>query len=111
MRRRILADDLQIISTGTRHLTHFQYAFSKTHEHLEDMGAKVAPTKCIAFSTCKAAREWLKKHIWRRLKMEVKVVSNGRDLGAHFNISDKARFGTTLTDRMIQANGGGRKAG
>ena len=37
MQPRILADDLQVISTGSRHLEHFEYAYSKTHEHLEDM--------------------------------------------------------------------------
>ena len=36
---RLLADDLQLISTGSRHLHHFEYAFNKTHAHLEDMGA------------------------------------------------------------------------
>ena len=45
MKPRILADDLQLISIGTRHLDHFQYDFSKTHEHLEDMGARIAPPK------------------------------------------------------------------
>ena len=33
MHPRILADDLQAISTGTRHLPHFQLAFTKTQEH------------------------------------------------------------------------------
>ena len=109
MTPRILADDLQIISTGTRHLEHFQYAFTKTHEHLEDMGAKVAPSKCVVFSTSPGRREWLRKHIWRRLNRNVKVINNGRDLGAHFNMSDVARYGTTLPDRMVQATGGGRE--
>ena len=109
MRPRILADDLQIISTGTRHLDHFKFAFTKTHEHLEDMGAKVAPSKRVVFSTNSGSRECLKKHVWRRLKRNVKVVNNGRDLGAHFNISDVARYGATLTDRMVQATGGAER--
>ena len=46
MQPRILADDLQIISTGTCHLERFDYAYSKAHEHFEDMGARIAPQKC-----------------------------------------------------------------
>ena len=30
---RVLADELQLISTGERHLEHFEYAFCKTWEH------------------------------------------------------------------------------
>ena len=40
---RILADDLQIIATGPNHLENFEHAFDKTHEHLHDMGARLAP--------------------------------------------------------------------
>ena len=35
---RILADDLQILSQGENHLKNFEYAFTKTHKHIEDMG-------------------------------------------------------------------------
>ena len=97
---RILADDLQIISTGTRHLEHFQYAFTKTHEHIADMGAKIAPHKCYVFTSEKKEREWLRKHKWRRLKKRIPVINDCRDLGAHFNVSQEARYGTTLTDRL-----------
>ena len=41
--------------------------------------------------------------------MVVKVVNNGRDLGAHFNISGEARYGNTLTERMAQATGGAER--
>ena len=40
---RILADDLFIFSAGERHLEHIEYAFDLTHDHIEDMGAKIAP--------------------------------------------------------------------
>ena len=53
---RLLADDLQLISTGPRHLHNFEYAFNKTHAHLEDMGARIAPQKCYTCSTSTAAR-------------------------------------------------------
>ena len=100
---------MQVISTGTRHLEHFQYAFSKTHEHLEDMGAKIAPQKCYVFSSEKPAREWLRKHKWRRLKKQVPVINDCRDLGAHFNVKQDARYGTTLTDRLKGAADGTEK--
>ena len=44
---KILADDLQIIASGTRHLELFEQAFDTTHEHLEDLGAKMAPNKSM----------------------------------------------------------------
>ena len=37
---RILADDLQIIASGTMRLELFEQAFDTTHEHLEDLGPK-----------------------------------------------------------------------
>ena len=40
----IIADDLQIIATGPRRLELFEQAFDKTHEHLEDLGARIAPS-------------------------------------------------------------------
>ena len=55
---RLLADDHQILSIGTRHLEHVEQAFDKTHEHLEDMGARIAPQKCYTCSTNTTAREW-----------------------------------------------------
>ena len=82
---RLLADDLQLVSTGARHLDHFQYAYSKTHLHLEEMGARIAPGKRNTFSSNNAARNWLRKHKWRRLGTKVEVISDCRDLGAHFN--------------------------
>ena len=48
---RLLADDLQVIPTGPNHLKMFQRAFDKTREHLEALGAKLAPTKSLVFST------------------------------------------------------------
>ena len=46
---RVLADDLQLMSTGNEHLENFEYVFKKTHEHLADMEAKLVPSKCIIF--------------------------------------------------------------
>ena len=59
---RILADDLQIFATGPRHLEWFTHAFDKTHLHLQDMGARIAPQKSLTFSSNNTARQWLRKH-------------------------------------------------
>ena len=56
---RILADDLQLLCTGENHLKHFEFGFNKTHEHLTDMGAKLAPKKSINFSSDEASRRWM----------------------------------------------------
>ena len=41
---RVLADDLQLLCIGPKHLEHFEFGFNKSQEHLEDLGAKLAPT-------------------------------------------------------------------
>ena len=61
---RVLADDLQLISTGTKHLENFEYAFNKTHAHLADMGAKLAPSKSVTFSTEKSGYEHTSGDEW-----------------------------------------------
>ena len=86
---RLLADDLQILSKGTRHLEHFTDAFDKTHEHMEAMGARIAPQKCYTCSTNATAREWLRTHRWRRIQQTVAVVNDVRGLGAHWTICGK----------------------
>ena len=61
---RVLADDLQVASTGEQHLDVFVAGFDATRRHLESMGAKLAPHKSIVFSTEGTARNWLKQHCW-----------------------------------------------
>ena len=97
---RILADDLQIIAAGPHHLENFEYAFDLTHEHLEDMGAKLAPAKSITFTSEAVDRKWLRNHRWRRLGRTIPVILHARDLGAHLNASAGKQVGTTLTSRM-----------
>ena len=82
---RILADDLQLMATGSNHLSKFKEAFDATHKHLEDLGAKLAPKKSITWSSSAASRKWLTKHRWRRPQRTIKVITDGRDLGAHMN--------------------------
>ena len=94
---RVLADDLQLISTGNKHLEHFEFAFNKTHEHLFDMGARLAPNKSVIFSIEKSASNYLRMHKWRRLGRTLKVITDCRDLGAHLTVSTCRKLGTTLT--------------
>ena len=97
---RILADDLQLICTGGDHLGNFKKGFDATHKHLEDLGAKLAPTKSITWSSCTASRDWLRTHRWTRPRRAIKVITDGRDLGSHMNAAANQLYGTTLTTRM-----------
>ena len=81
----MLADDLQLLGTGTRHAERFQDAFDKTREHLEDLGAKLAPARSMTFPWEPAAGNLLRTHRWRALGRVVKVVTDCRDIGAHLN--------------------------
>ena len=64
-------------SEGVRHSV-FEEAYDATHEYMHDMGAIIASSKSVAFSTNKAMVEWLKRHKWRRLgtKVPSKVVAS-----------------------------------
>ena len=62
---RVLADDLQILSQGLNHLKNFEYAFSKTHKHIEDLGGRLAPKKSITFASDESSRIWLRNHKWK----------------------------------------------
>ena len=77
---RILADDLQIIATAPKHLEHFEYAFDLTHEHLDDMGAKLEPATSVTFTSEAADRKWLRAHRWRRIGNSIPVILHVRDL-------------------------------
>ena len=102
---RLLADDIQLTSTGARHLHNFEYAFNNTHAHLEDMGARIARQKCYTCSTNEAARQWLRTHRWRGLQRTIPVVNDIRDLGAHWCISGR-KVAPTLTRRMLETTAG-----
>ena len=53
---RILADDLQAMAIGEDHLGDYVDAMDATHRHLQDLGARVSPGKCISFSSADVAR-------------------------------------------------------
>ena len=114
---RVLADDLLILATDTEqagghlagnaeaaqgHLAKAVAAFDATHGHLQDLGAKIAPKKCYAFTSCTTSRSWLRQHRWGRLDKVITVVNDTRDLGAHLNATVNKMVGTTLTQRMIK---------
>ena len=64
------------------------------------MGAKLAPTKSLVFSTCKTSSNWLKTHKWRGAGSTIKVISNCRDLVAHLCVSRRRKTGATFTKRL-----------
>ena len=97
---RLLADDLQLLCKGENHLTHFEYGFNKTHEHLTDMGAKLAPKKSIVFSSDEASRRGLRQNKCRRVGGMIQVITDGRDLGARMNAAASRMYGATLTRRI-----------
>ena len=96
---RVLADDLLLLGVGTGHLQPFVTAFSRTHEFLHDMGARISADKSFVFSNDSGIRCWLKKHWWPHLRTTIDVVLHCRDLGAHLNTTS-TNVGSTLTRRM-----------
>ena len=97
---RVLADDLQILSQGDNHLETIEFAFTKTHKHIEDIGGRLGPKKSITFASTESSRAWLRSHRWRRVGHTIQVITDGRDLGAHMSAAANRIQGTTLTRRM-----------
>ena len=100
---RILADDLQLMTTGRRHLGRFVRGFNTTHQHLEDMGARLAPKKSVAWSSTATARKWLTEHRWRKVGGTIKVIADGKDLGCHMNASDKRLLGGDFIQQAAES--------
>lgn len=99
---RLLADDLQILCTEPNRLQLFGAGFTTTQEHLEDMGARLAPSKSMTFPTDVATGGWLRKHKWRKINRTIAVVTDCRDLGAHLTATEGRWHGKTLARRMLQ---------
>ena len=76
---------------------------NKTHEHLQMMGARIAPKKSLTFSSCPTSRKWLREHKWRRIQTKIPVINDYRDVGAHLNATKVRKVGTTLSKRMQAA--------
>ena len=64
------------------------------------MGAMLAPTKSITFSTDTNISGWLREYKWRCINSTLTVVNDCRDLGAHLNLSAVWKTGATLTNRI-----------
>ena len=60
----ILADDVLILSAGTKMASTFAKALNATHKYLHKMGAKVAPDKSYNFASSNKVRRWLKTNYY-----------------------------------------------
>ena len=79
----ILADDVLVLAEGADMVGRLRDALNITHEYLNDMGARVAPTKSYNFASSKKAAEWLKKTTWDHIGAKIKMVNDLRYLGSH----------------------------
>ncbi len=98
----LLADDVLIISVGSRMVGRFAKALDRTHEYLMDMGSRVAPSKSYNFSNSTLAREWLHQTLWPHINTQIDVVKNFRYLGAHL-CTGANRHSKTLRSRWTNA--------
>ena len=101
---RVLADDIMLSTVGRdgAHFAKWAEGFDKTHEYVEDLGSKLAPSKSFTCSTDKYFRVWLRDHVWVKVGDKIDVKNHFRDLGAHLNLGGGSR-GSTLTNRMSKA--------
>ncbi len=99
---RVLADDLFFTATGRKHATLAVEAMQASRAYFQDIGAKVAPRKCLITSTSQQARANLRKHSWGKDDVNIPVVNHFRDLGAHICF-DGANAAPTLTKRLENA--------
>ena len=79
----ILADDVLVWAEGELMVGQLAKALNTTHECLEDMGAKVAPSTSYNFASDGKAAKWLKETTWGHIHAKIDVVSDFRYLGAH----------------------------
>lgn len=56
---KVLADDVLIVVTGRHMLRVFANTLNATHSYLQDLGARIAPTKSYNFASCTTAKKWL----------------------------------------------------
>jgi hypothetical protein len=99
---RALADDILTFAGGHDHLNRTIRATNFTFEYLLHIGAKGAPNKSIAFSSCPIARKWLANQVWSCLGATIPVKTHMRDLGAHLSTGCRLHS-TTLARRLRQA--------
>ena len=103
---RTLADDVLLLAnshptapTHLHHCTKFVEGFQQTLIFFSDLGAKISPTKSLAFSSDPSTRHTLRSLIWTPIGKCIQVLNDTRDLGTHLNALTTLR-GTTLTQRL-----------
>lgn len=64
------------------------------------MGAKIAPSRSVTFTSELADRRWLRTHKRGRLGTTIHVILHVTDLGAHLNTAADKMVGSALTSRM-----------
>ena len=74
----IFADDVILIANGEHMLRDFSEALETTHNYLHGMGAKVAPSKSLNFTSSKTAKAWLTDTTWIAINANIKVVNDLR---------------------------------
>ena len=102
LKPRCLADDLLITSRGERYIHKCTTGVCASLAYFEDIGAKVAESKCFTFAGDQGSRAFLKTFTWDSNGTQIPVRNNFRDLGTHLNLTD-ATIGTTTTKRMLIA--------
>ena len=90
----ILADDVLILSTGTKMASTFAKALNATHKYLHKMGAKVAPDKSYNFASANKVRQWLRDTHWELINSSIEVISDFRYLGAHLTTRENTSSST-----------------
>ena len=98
---RALADDLMVVTFGNRALHRFQRGFSATLTFLSHLGAQIAHTKSILFSTVATYRKWLLTKKWDVVHDVIPVLTSFRDLGAMLNTT--ARYSTQLSRSRLHS--------
>ena len=107
---RQLADDLMLRTMGPRDGRTRAVSKQRVHvafEFLQDMGAKVSPTKCLTFANHRDARSDLKREHWGPQRFSIPSAADHRDLGAHFDTTAR-RVASTLSARLRRATGTAR---
>ena len=84
-----MADDVLILAKGRRMLRQYTKALDYTHQYLQDMGSKVAPSKSYNFASTDRGRKWLEETWWKKIQANIAVVKDIRYLGGHLNTTGK----------------------
>ena len=99
---KILADDVILIAKREYMLRDFPEALEATHRYLHDMGAVVAPTKSLNFTSSKTAKTWLEDTTWIAINSKIKVVNDLRYLGGHLSMKGEMS-NPTINSRLTRA--------